>query len=328
MHSNREGPDGRTSAVPEEPVTRLRGLIVSRLLSSGRLQNCAASVRRMPVVGAVIGRIAERAMPRHRRIWAAVLHGPGQGLLLALPPRVGVDIASGEVEPNVQAAMLQWLRPGSLFVDVGSNVGFFTLLGARLVGPAGTVVAFEADPEVCSWLKGNVSRNAFNERVRIESAAVWRHSGPILFERADPSVTPDRGTGHLAREYGADPVKSQVLRVEGTSLDDYFTAAGAGTSGLRLPDLVKMDLEGSECDALLGAEKLLSARRSVWIVEVHEPPGADCLVHTFRAAGYRQSVLEDPAGAVLKPRPGTHLLAVPPKPGRAALGDGGALSRY
>jgi hypothetical protein len=72
-----------------------------------------------------------------------------------------------------------------------------------------------------------------------------------------------------------------------------------------------MDLEGAECGALQGAEELLAGRTSVWIVEVHDPPGAGEVLSRFKAAGYSLRILEDPQDTPLNPRHGSHVLAVP-----------------
>jgi FkbM family methyltransferase len=159
-------------------------------------------------------------------------------------------------------------------------------------------------------LNANVSRNGFAGRVRTEALAIWRQSGHLAFERADPSISPDRGLGRLAGSKGQGLADPSSLWVTTTSLDDYF-ATGPG-SRLQPPDVIKLDLEGAEAGALQGAEELLAARTSVWIVEIHDPPGAGEVVSRFKAAGYSLRVLEDPQETPLNPRHGSHLLAVPP----------------
>jgi FkbM family methyltransferase len=283
--------------------------MIRRLLWSPWVHRRAASVRRIPIAGGLLGHVTRRILPRHVRVWTRIRGGPGRGLLMALPPRVGLDLASGDCEPAVQAVLLELLRPGSSFVDAGANLGFFTLLAARLSGPDGRVLAFEPDPEVRSWLEANVSRNGFTGRVRTESLAIWRQSGHHAFERADPSISPDRGIGRLAGSNRQSRAAPSSLCVSTTSLDDYF-ASGSG-SRLQPPDVIKLDLEGAECGALQGAEQLLAGRTSVWIVEVHDPPGAGEVVSRFKAAGYSLRVLEDSQETPLNPGHGSHLLAVP-----------------
>lgn len=81
-----------------------------------------------------------------------ISHGIGAGLLFnssgAFPSR-----ALGTVETEVQDALAELLRPGDVFYDVGANVGYFTIIAARLVGPEGRVVAVEPQPEAVKRLQ-------------------------------------------------------------------------------------------------------------------------------------------------------------------------------
>ncbi|PYT56961.1 MAG: hypothetical protein DMG35_21155, partial [Acidobacteria bacterium] len=54
--------------------------------------------------------------------------------------------------------MQRYLLPGMTFYDIGANIGFFSLLAARIIGAQGRVVAFEADPEVAQRLRDHVER--------------------------------------------------------------------------------------------------------------------------------------------------------------------------
>src|SRR5205085_2724142 len=67
----------------------------------------------------------------------------------------------GSTEPAVQDALVEWLRPGMSFYDVGANVGFFTVLAARLVARSGTVVALEPVARNRAVLERNIALNAF-----------------------------------------------------------------------------------------------------------------------------------------------------------------------
>ena len=77
----------------------------------------------------------------------------------------------GTWEPNVGAFLRDRLKPGDVFVDVGANIGYFTLLGAKLVGRQGHVVAIEASASASEHLKANVTRNRFDDLVRCVHAA-------------------------------------------------------------------------------------------------------------------------------------------------------------
>ena len=82
------------------------------------------------------------------------------------------------------------------FYDLGANIGFFTLLAAKLVGPSGCVVSFEADPEIAARLRENISRNSFSW-VTVEQKAVWSERCLVTLVRMDSAKSRDRDQGHI-----------------------------------------------------------------------------------------------------------------------------------
>jgi FkbM family methyltransferase len=81
-------------------------------------------------------------------------------------------------EPEVSKAIERILRPGDVFVDVGANVGYHTLLGSKLVGNDGTVVALEAMPPTFAILERNLALNAA-KNVRAVNVAAFGKSGQV-----------------------------------------------------------------------------------------------------------------------------------------------------
>src|SRR5262249_59237800 len=69
----------------------------------------------------------------------------------------------GVWEPDITALIKRRLRLGNCFVDIGANIGYFTLLAARQVGTTGRVVSIEASPAVYSPLTANVRRNRLTQ---------------------------------------------------------------------------------------------------------------------------------------------------------------------
>ena len=78
---------------------------------------------------------------------------------------------TGRYEPQETILLQYLLGPGHTFVDVGANWGYFTLVGASLVGPSGRVVSVEADPRACRALAANVAKNALSTVTVVEAAA-------------------------------------------------------------------------------------------------------------------------------------------------------------
>ncbi len=143
-------------------------------------------------------------------------------------------------EPHILRVLQQRLSPGDLFVDAGANIGYYSLVAARLVGPSGQVIAVEMMPDTAAVLRENVDANGAGQ-VRIIAKALSSRGG----ERVEASTDPSR-LGQASIAIGADATRCRVVAVETVRLDAIVPAEG------RIA-LVKMDLEGGEYDALLGA---------------------------------------------------------------------------
>src|SRR5262245_5246427 len=159
----------------------------------------------------------------------------GQQLRVALPELVAVDLyRHGLIEPPVTAMLLDRLRPGMVFFDVGAQYGYFTVLASRLVGPTGTVIAFEPSRSAARLLTENVSHL---DRVVVEQVAVQAETGT--------AVLSDFGPRHSALNTVLDnarvPARERrrlsrsTYEVPAVSLDDY-----SARHNLR-PAIVKLD---------------------------------------------------------------------------------------
>src|SRR5712692_4026805 len=183
-------------------------------------------LRRIPIVGRCLSWAAAAVVPRRSLTWVQVQHGPAAGLWLRLNPRTGHDVLQGATEPDVEHALQRHLRPGMTFYDIGANIGFFSLLAARIIGAQGRVVAFEADPEAAQRLRDHVERNHFST-ISIEQKAVWSETRTVFFARTDPETSPDRGLGHVVASSAAS-----AICVQATALDDFLQTSPA-------PDFLK-----------------------------------------------------------------------------------------
>lgn len=244
-------------------------------------------VRGLPILGKIASRIGAKVLPPDDLTWVQVQRGPAQGLWLNLHPRTGSLFFLGRGEPEVQEALRCHLKPGMTFYDLGANIGFFTVLAARLVGVHGRVVAFEADPEIAQRLRANKDKNAF-DNVTVEEKAVWSQSGPVQFARADLAVTPERGLGHVVAATAVD-----TTLANGVSLDDYSRTAPP-------PDFLKCDVEGAEVEVFRGAAGLLKEKHPGIICEMHSEQNYHFLLEEFTRLGYKCT----PCGP-------NHLLALP-----------------
>ena len=174
--------------------------------------------------------------------------GEAAGLRFAVD-RSSVVWATGRVELPVQQAVAAALFDGAVFFDVGANVGFYTLLAARAVGPTGRVVAFEPHPQNVQALERNVQLNGL-ENVLIVPKAASRAAGHASLE------VRNRATARLGTQHG--------LEVETVALDDIVSAHPE----LR-PDVVKIDVEGHELDVLAGFRRTLEQAAPILLCEMH-----------------------------------------------------------
>lgn len=227
-------------------------------------------------------------VPRDTRVWVQCEAGVGRGLWMKLNARSGRTFYKGEGEPEVQKALEGLLRPGMIFYDVGANIGFFSLIGARLVGSGGRVYAFEVEPEAVGVLRENVERNGFTN-VTVVEKAVWRETGTVLFARSNAQRTPDWGCGKISEEAGA--VNS--ISVPATTLGDF--AAGA-----HAPQVIKCDVEGAEAEVFNSARSLLQQHRPSVVCELHSPENRKQVEEIFNVLDYNLSAIDE-----------SHLLAVP-----------------
>lgn len=213
------------------------------------------SLRNAPLVGGIVHFLSYRILPGDAKVWAAVGDGPAQGLWLELNPRTGQTYLRGEAEPIVQRLLAGKLRPGMIFYDLGANIGFFSLMAARIVGETGRVFSFEPDAVVAERLRRNVARNAFSNVTVIE-AGLWSQSGTLNFIAA-ASSSPDRGTGQFVSGDDRGGTATRCI-----SLDDFVREAPA-------PDAIKIDVEGAEVEVLTGGAEVLQTKRPWILCEVH-----------------------------------------------------------
>jgi FkbM family methyltransferase len=233
-----------------------------------------ARLRRVPVLGGLLHWASTKTVPRDSLAWVRVSKGLGAGLWLRVNPRTGGHILGGSSEPAVQEALHAQLRPGMTFYDLGANIGFFSLIGARLVGATGKVFSFEADPELAKRLRENAWRNKL-AWITVEEKAVWAETGSVAFARADTAESPDRGLGFVA-----NGSTSNTIQVEAVSLDDYVR-------GCSPPDFIKCDVEGAEVEVLRGARQLLQGKRPVILCEIHSEENRQILIRELSEAAYQ-----------------------------------------
>jgi FkbM family methyltransferase len=177
-------------------------------------------------------------------------------------------------EPEVTKVFALVLREGDTVVDVGANVGWFTLLAASLVGPGGKVVACEPGPDNRAKLQANIDASGFTPRVQV----VWQ---PISdrAETVEFHLNADSSGGHALWDPGLwhDNERSRAsprsIHVSSASLDELLH------DGKEIR-LIKIDVEGAEQRVLQGAHALMASQR---------PPFVFAELHPFALARFGHS---------------------------------------
>ncbi len=168
-------------------------------------------------------------------------------------------------EPEETRLVSSLLREGDVFVDVGANMGYFTLVASDAVGKSGKVFAFEPEPKNFSLLRKNVQANKC-ANARCEQKAVTASDHPVelflsSFNYGDHRIFQSRDDDNYNR--GAQRARTQV---QGVALDSYFAP------GTRI-DFIKMDVQGAEYFALQGMKRVLRDNPDVVLVMEFWPHG-------------------------------------------------------
>lgn len=156
----------------------------------------------------------------------------------------------GSYEFDKQLLFERTIMPGSVVFDLGGHVGFYTLLASELVGPTGKVYVFEPVPRNLLYLKEHLRLNRTSNVIVVEFA-VSDKSGVVSFEEGQNS-----SMGHLALD--------GKLKVVSVALDDLIT-----NGELPMPDYMKIDIEGAEQLALLGAKSMIGKSHPTIFLATH-----------------------------------------------------------
>lgn len=232
---------------------------------------------------------------------------------------------TGYYEPNEFMLLSKILKPSMTFVDVGANLGLYTLYAARKVGPEGVVLALEPSSREFRKLCANVE---LNKLPNVRSLQVGASDSA---SEAELLVALEERAGHnTLGAFGYDTAlcRKEVVRLE--RLDDIVRR-----EGLQRVDVLKMDIEGAEWLALQGAAETLQRFRPALFLEFsdrmlkHQSCNSGQIWQFLADLGYRVYAFDErtglPVPAIRKPSyDGENLVAFHPM--RAELWPSGALA--
>jgi FkbM family methyltransferase len=192
----------------------------------------------------------------NRREFVHTEHGT---FFVAPMSQLGFHLRNGEYEAATTAVLRKYLTPGAVFVDLGANEGYFTVLASRLVGPQGIVIAIEPQSRLQSVITANLEANNCSN-VRLVKAVVSSETRRINLALASAI---NNGSSSLFKHTKYPLPREEV---QSFTLGDLFASIE-----MKRCDLMKIDIEGAEYDALTGAQEVL--KRGIirhMTIEVHD----------------------------------------------------------
>jgi FkbM family methyltransferase len=187
-------------------------------------------------------------------------------------------------EPLFTKVVMAELKPGMTIIDIGANIGYYTLLEAKMVGNSGKVYAIEPEPANFERLKNNIALNKYTNIQSYNMAAGDTNGTKTLYQSESPNLH------NLLGENGTNgPNKSYIgtLDVQAVNLDTFL-------KDKQPPDLVRMDVEGYEYYVIEGMKKTLNSNHNLMIfMELHtdqmKAAGLDIgiMIKTLSDAGFK-----------------------------------------
>ncbi|WP_205474147.1 FkbM family methyltransferase [Nocardioides sp. SYSU D00038] len=204
----------------------------------------------------------------HRAVWRLTRSNRVRidGFDLETDLHDSLQLARGAYEVAETAWYKAHVGPGDTVVELGANIGYFTCVFARSVGPTGRVVAYEPDPRLREIATRNLESHGFGGWSEVRPSAVSDGPGRATFYRAGRNY----GNNSLFRDR-ADAIGGSTFEVDLVTLDDDLAD---------LPDridFVKMDIQGAESHALSGMDKILADRPPRLMLLEFWPHGLDAL---------------------------------------------------
>jgi FkbM family methyltransferase len=218
-------------------------------------QNRPLAIRLMPP--RFRGPLLDRYYRARRDRWlflyrhAALQAAPEISMQLVPGDRLSDLLAfTGLYEPDLTRRVTELGSKGGKMIDVGANLGYFSLLWATCHS-SNECIAFEAAPRNLEILRSNVAENEMAERIRVVPFAAAAKPGKVFFDLGPEDQC---GWGGIALENGGRKIEVEAVRVDEIVTSDEPIA------------LLKVDVEGADAWALMGCERLLKSGlvQEVW----------------------------------------------------------------
>ena len=195
-------------------------------------------------------------------------------------------LETGEWEPTSWRAMRAHLQGGATFVDVGAQIGYYSLKAAPVVGPRGHVIAVEPNPETVAKLENNI-RASGAKVIAIAPVACSDAEAALDLLAAPAANTGETSLSKVNASQAGAPVATYKVRAR--PLDDIVRE-----SGVSRVDVIKIDVEGAEYLVLKGSQQTMAQYHPIVLVEMIDHQlqqmgsSAAQVREFFRAQGYTE----------------------------------------
>ena len=212
-----------------------------------------------------------------------ILFGPLRGMLYRVGPVTGLSPFYSGTERNEQKIFKSIIKKGDVVFDVGANWGVHTLYFSKLVGSEGRVFSMEPGESAFHELEWHIEGNNL-KNVRAFKIALNKEDGESLLINGEATQT-----NTLLSALAHAQANQKMERVKVRTLDSLMKECD-----LKQLNLIKLDVEGSEHNVLLGSENTINHYRPYWIIELHTPE-QDVKVSKFLISkGYEISRIGNP----------------------------------
>lgn len=183
----------------------------------------------------------------------------------------------GLYEPDISRYVINTLKKGDVFVDVGANSGYYSLLASNLIGKSGLVYSFEPHPETFERLRENIRLNEV-DNVKAHNIAISSYDG--------------KGTLNVSKSSDGlnslkfIPLAAGKIEIDVRKLDSILSEMTINA--------IKIDAEGAELDIIQGASELISRSRGLKIVyEMDKEETGQKLLDKLSHLGFNSYVVEN-----------------------------------
>lgn len=166
-------------------------------------------------------------------------------------------------DPFETRVMLSLLRPRDVIVDIGANIGYYTLIFSKITGKEGKVFAFEPGQSNFMILQENVRINNYTDRVVTVNKAVSSEDNREINLYLNDT---NHGMNRIFKSEKYGKKTDSIEKIGTISLDDYFSR-----NPIQKIDFVKLDIEGSEYGAIKGMQQTLKNNESIKIITEFHP---------------------------------------------------------